>query len=146
MAPPKKTLNPLVNFMFLVDAGTSQAGFSEVIIPQASVEVIEYREGGEAVTSTRKIAGRTSYGNLILKRGMSFSQDLYDWWEKSAGGLPERRNVIVSVLDASHTVVKRFNFRNAWPVRYEASDLNAKGNEVLIEELELTHEGMTVGV
>ena len=31
---------------------------------------------------------------------------------------------------------------DAWPVKYDPSDLNAKGNEVLIELLELANEGI----
>ena len=36
----------------------------------------------------------------------------------------------------------RFVVTNAWPVKYDPSDLNAKGNEVMIELLELANEGI----
>jgi len=35
----------------------------------------------------------------------------------------------------------RWNLRRAWPVKIEAGPLNAQGNEVAIETLELAHEG-----
>ena len=35
-----------------------------------------------------------------------------------------------------------FEIREAWPAKYEASDLDAAGNEVAIETLELAHEGL----
>jgi phage tail-like protein len=33
------------------------------------------------------------------------------------------------------------NFVNAWPVKYTAPTLNAKGNEIAVETLEIAHEG-----
>ena len=36
----------------------------------------------------------------------------------------------------------RFVVSEAWPIKYDPSDLNAKGNEVLIELLELVNEGI----
>jgi phage tail-like protein len=36
--------------------------------------------------------------------------------------------------------VTRWNFKNAWPCKYEGPKLNAKGNEVAIETLELACE------
>ncbi len=32
--------------------------------------------------------------------------------------------------------------RNAFPVKIQASDLEAEGNEVVIETIELAHEGL----
>jgi phage tail-like protein len=31
----------------------------------------------------------------------------------------------------------------AWPIKYTPSDFSAKGNEVMMETLELVHEGIT---
>jgi phage tail-like protein len=36
----------------------------------------------------------------------------------------------------------RFVVSDAWPIKYDPSDLNAKGNEVMIELLELANEGI----
>jgi len=36
----------------------------------------------------------------------------------------------------------RFVVSEAWPTKYSASELNAQGNEVLIETLELANEGI----
>jgi phage tail-like protein len=34
-----------------------------------------------------------------------------------------------------------FKFIRAWPCRYSSPGLNAGANEILVEELELAHEG-----
>ena len=38
----------------------------------------------------------------------------------------------------------RWNLSRAWPVKLEGSTLNAQGNEVAIETLELAHEGFEI--
>ena len=43
------------------------AAFSEVSGFDASVDVIEYREGTEPINSPRKMPGLTKYGNVTLK-------------------------------------------------------------------------------
>jgi phage tail-like protein len=33
---------------------------------------------------------------------------------------------------------------NAWPTKITSSDLNAEGNEVAVESIEVAHEGLTI--
>ena len=55
------------------------AAFSEVSGFDASVDVIEYREGTEAINSPRKMPGMTKYGNVTLKWGMTENLSFYEW-------------------------------------------------------------------
>ncbi len=59
---------PYGNYNFLVDLGTGnisgpEAGFSEVILPETTIDVIQYRNGNEPESNVRKIPGRARYGN-----------------------------------------------------------------------------------
>jgi phage tail-like protein len=38
----------------------------------------------------------------------------------------------------------RFTFLEGWPSRWDGPDLNAQGNGVAIETLEIAHEGLTL--
>ncbi|MDR7550344.1 MAG: phage tail protein [Armatimonadota bacterium] len=139
---PPARVDPYRNFNFLVEIdGIAQTGFREVILPEATADVIEYREGHEP-SAVRKLKGRVRLGNLILRWGATGSRDLYDWWRRVQDGAADRRTISVILLDDDRTPVKRWNFRAAWPVRYEISALDAAGHEVLIETLEVAHEGM----
>ena len=40
----------------------------------------------------------------------------------------------------------RYNFVNAWPMKWNPADFNATGKEVAIEEFTLAHEGLELGV
>ncbi len=140
---------PYSNYNFLVDLGTGetegpQAGFSEVILPASVLDVIEYRSGNEKESGVRKIPGRAHYGNVVFKRGVIGSLDLYQWWNDTRNGnITSFRTVTVQLQDEEHTaVVLTWKFMRAWPVRYEFSPLEAKGKDTLIEILELAFERM----
>ena len=57
-------------------------------------------------------------------------------------GSVERRNVAITLLDDSRTKVLRWFLREAWIAKFEAPELDAAGNEVAIETIELAHEGL----
>jgi phage tail-like protein len=133
--------DPFKNYSFLVEiGGIAQAAFSKVSGLSAEAEVIEYREGAD-VTSTRKLPGLIKYGNVTLKRGITASRELFDWWKTVVNGNLQRRDVAIVLLDDSRAEVLRWLLRDAWIAKFEVGPLRAKGNDVLIESIELAHEG-----
>jgi phage tail-like protein len=132
--------NPYLNRRFIVEIdGAGEIGFSEVILPTLSIDVVEYREGSDRENATRRLPGEPHFGNTILRRGFNGSLELYNCWrDVSNGDQNVRRNVIVKILseDAANPVVT-WKLRNAFPIKYSSSDLNAKGCEVAIETIEL---------
>lgn len=137
--------DPYKNFRFLVEIdGIVQAGFSEAAIPDSSQDPIEYREGNEVPTA-RKLPGLVKYGNLSLKWGITDSLELYEWRKLVEQGKMSdaRRNIAVILMDEEGNPKSRWEFVEAWPSKYDAPDLNATGNEIAVENLEIVHEGMT---
>ncbi len=134
--------DPHRNFRFKLEiGGIQQAGFSEATIPDANSDVVEYREGNET-TTPRKLPGLNKYGNLTLKWGITDSTELYDRRKKIIDGNVERQNIAIVLVDEAGNDAARWEFVNAWPSKYDAPDLNATGNAVAIETLEIVHEGM----
>ena len=137
--------NPYLNFNFTVDIGVGdELGFSEVEGLSGEIEVIEYREGADKVNTARKLPGLAKYPNVMLKRGITGRTDLFEWWKSVRDGQVQRRNVTITLLDEQRQPVLRWLLRNAWPVKLEGPTLNATGNEVAIETLELAHEGLEI--
>jgi phage tail-like protein len=91
----------------------------------------------------RKLPGMTKYGNITLKWGITDSMDLWKWYSDIVAGkiASSRKTVSIIVLDETGADQARFTISDAWPVKYHPSDLNAKGNDVHIEILELANEG-----
>jgi len=142
---------PYGNYNFLVDLGTGdsagiQAGFSEVVLPDAWVDIIEYRTGNERESGVRKIPGRVHYGNVVLKRGAIGSLDLYTWWNNVRNGdVSAFRTVSISLQTEDRTeIVLTWKLLRAWPVRYAFSSLDAQGKVTLVEMLELAFERMEI--
>lgn len=141
-------VDPVRNFRFHLEIDNiTRAGFSEVAIADTTIDVVEYREGTDP-QHVRKLSGLTKYGNITLKAGVTSganSLELFKWHNDVSVGLigQRRKNIAVSVHDESgKTEVARFAITDAWPIKYHSGDLNAKGNEVIIELLELANEGI----
>lgn len=135
-------VDPFVNFNFLVEIdGIVRGAFSEVTGLDATIDVVEYREGGRNTTPI-KLAGMNKYSNITLKWGMTTDTELYDWHRQAVLGNVERRTGSIIVLDRQANEVARWNFINAWPTKYTAPSLNAESAEVAVETLEIVHEGL----
>ncbi|MDF2838267.1 MAG: phage tail protein [Paenibacillus sp.] len=134
--------DPYRNFRFRVEVeGLEQAGFNEVSGFDASVDVIEYREGNE-LTTPRKLPGLTKYGNITLKWGTTDSIELYEWLQECVEGTIERKTITIIALDEEGNDVATWQVIEAWPVRYTAPSFNGLGAEIAVEMLEFAHEGL----
>lgn len=136
--------DPFRNFRFRVEIdNVAEAHFSEVQIAETTTEPIDYREGPDP-THVRKLPGLTKYGAITLKRGVTDSMVLHQWHKDIIDGKvgEKRKTVTIIVIDEAGKDRARFVVSEAWPSKYDPSDLNGKGNEVFIEQLELANEGI----
>ena len=136
--------DPYKVFNFIVEIdGINAAGFTECSGLSTTTDVIEYREGNER-SGARKLPGLTKFTNIVLKRGMTRSRDLWNWRKTVIDGAVERKSGAIVLLADDRTPVGRFRFRDGWPTKWEGPALNAKSSEVAIETLEIAHEGLEV--
>ncbi|MCH5275804.1 MAG: phage tail protein [Lachnospiraceae bacterium] len=134
---------PYGKFRYKVEIdGMEAGGFSEVSGFDASIDVIEYREG-DMVQTPLKIPGLKKYGNITLKQGVTTSKVLYDWIIAGVDGVVDRKTITITLLDDEEKAAASWQVINAWPTKYTAPDFNATSSEVAIETLEIAHEGMT---
>jgi phage tail-like protein len=134
--------DPHGSFRFSVEIdGIVRAAFKECTGFESTVEVKDYREGGENAT-VRKLPGLTKYSNITLKWGMADDTDLYDWHRDVVSGEFERKNGSIVLFDRRGVEVARWNFVRAWPTRWDGPDLNAETSDIAIELIELVHEGI----
>lgn len=142
---PRRPTDPFASFNFKLEIeGITVAGFSEVTGLNSESNVIDYREGDEGITP-RKLPGLNKFGNITLKRGISLDKQIYDWRKDVVDGDIKRRNVSIILRNEKRDEVLRWNLVNAWPSKYIAPDMKANANEVAIESIEITHEGLFRG-
>jgi phage tail-like protein len=137
--------DPYRNYRFRIEIdGIQTAGFSDVTIADTSVDATDYREGTDPPYQ-RKLSGMVKYGNITLKKGLTDSTDLYDWQQQivQKGASGNRKSLSLILMDEAGTDQAQWDIVEAWPVKYAPSDFSAKGSDVLIETLELVHEGIT---
>ncbi len=141
--------NPYGAFNFLVSLGQGDessviAGFSDVSGLGTEINYSEYRNGNDAVNTVRKVANTFKQEDVTLKRGLIGSTDLFQWVKDVREGSNGSRSVTITVLDEARSPVAVFKLRNAQPKKWVGPTLAAKGGgEVAMEELHLTHEGVT---
>lgn len=140
--------------------GLLVAGFSECSAVTIETEIEEYKEGGLNIY-THKLPTRTKYGNITLKRGIDPGQDLYWWYMDSIGGNTHRqivieghetengkkseatgKNVSILIYNPEGIMVKQWDLRRAFPVKWTGPDLKAETGAAAIETLEFAHEGI----
>ena len=122
--------------------GITQAKFSECSGLDATVEPVEYREGGDN-TTVRKLPGRATYSDITLKWGLTDSDELWQWHKQLIQGNVQRKNGSIVVYDLANAVeVARWNFVSGWPTKWEGPSFNATASEVAIETLTIAHEGI----
>lgn len=127
-------------------------GFAEVSGLGADMEIETYHEGGRNQGPLRFVR-RGEYPSLVLRRGVTDNTDLWEWFRQVTltPGPPERRNGLVLAFDRTASgpagsstpqPIAIWFFSNALPTRLNGPSLNARGNEIAIESLELAHEGL----
>jgi phage tail-like protein len=116
-------------------------GFSECSGLEMSLDVEEYREGGNNGT-VLKLPTRIKPTNLKFKTGVALRDDLWAWLYGFAEGQVQRRDGVVTLLDQQKVPVKVWSFRRGLPVRWSGPTLNAAQSQVAIQELEIAHEGL----
>jgi phage tail-like protein len=134
--------NAFMNNRFRVEIdGITMSDFAEVVLPDVRADVVEYRSGGSPQMA-RKDPGQIHVGSLVLRRGVTKSDDLFTWWKEVADGTLDRRSVVVVLQDRRGRAVKRWTISRTWPARYSVAPLIAADSKVtLLETLEFAAEG-----
>ena len=120
------------------------ASFAECDGLEMSMEVKTIREGGNNGRQIR-LSGPLTYGQLILKRGMTKDTDLWDWFKDSAAdpSLRARAEVVMFASEeGTYEEKARFILDGCVPVKLKAPPLNAKDGLVAIEELQVAYESL----
>jgi len=137
--------NPYAGFNFtVVVEGGEPSAFSTVILPTVEIDVVEYRDGTDKTNQPRQVVGLTKYTNLVLKRGVVHSQDLWSWFDGVRQGTIDRRTVVVTLLNEERSPVMVWKLRRCLPIKYVGPTLNAGESDVAIEEMELAVEGLEI--
>ncbi len=116
--------------------------FAECSGLEVSMEPKVIKEGGRNWGAAQRM-GAISFASVVLKRGLTRSDHLWTWFSLvGEGAYAHRLDVTITQFDAAGNGLFSWTLLQALPVKFKAPDLNARANEVAIEELHLAHEGL----
>src|SRR3954447_16082859 len=131
------------NFEVKIPAlGLKVGYFTQITGFSAQLDVLEYPEGG-INDYVHRLPSRIKQGNITLKRGIAKETSLLEWLQQSVVKV-QQTDLSIKVLDFDGKPLQTWSFRQAYPVKWTGSDLNAGGSEFLTQSLEIAHSGMKV--
>jgi phage tail-like protein len=159
--PTGVRLNPLMSYNFLVTLVDSSSqlvdssrqltnalvsiqnvvlgGFSECSGLEMSRGVKAEVVGGQNYTP-RTYTEQFTWSNIRLRRGVTLSDDLWNWYYGFFEHKGKPRDGIIFLQNDLHIPVKIWVFRRGIPVKWTGPAMNAAQGQVAIEELEIAHE------
>jgi phage tail-like protein len=124
------------------DVPLCSGAFAECTGLEATMEPKVIKAGGLNYGAPQR-SGPVTFATVVLRRGMTSTRDLFQWFQLVAGGgYAFRLSAEIAMQDASGKTVLTWGLKRALPVKFKAADLNARGTEVGVEELHLAHEGL----
>ncbi len=136
--------DPLVGFHFAVEIQNVVSGyFTECTGLGSEHDVIEHNVVTEkGLEVVMKIPGRLKWENIVLKRGITSSMDIWDWRKDVENGKVSdaRRDGSITMFDQDLNPVARWEFKRGWPLKVTGPQPKSDSNEIGVEELTIAHE------
>jgi phage tail-like protein len=140
-----KGADPIPVFKFWVEIkGIVEAEFKECSGLRLERRVEEVEEGG-VNDHVHILPGRNKYANIVLKYGVTHSNEIWDWYQVGLyDGKVERKDFSILLRGVDGQVVKAWSVAKGFPVKWEGPALNVETSQVAIETLEIAHHGLTL--
>jgi phage tail-like protein len=103
---------------------------------------VEHRAGTDRATARSALLPTPS--TLVLRQVRVEDGELLQWARAGGTGSAARRELRIELVDEAGRRAARWTVTGSFPVKVEGPDLSATGNEVVIETLELDHEGIAL--
>src|SRR3954452_12129317 len=128
-------------FLFEVD-GVEIGQFMEVGGLEVEVGVESIEEGGEN-GFVHRLPGRMTWPNITLKRGVTQTDNLLGWLNKSSGeqfassgNKLTRSTAAITLLGPSGKRLRAWEFVEAFPVKWRGPEFAADSDSAATEQLE----------
>lgn len=125
--------------------------FTEVSGLEVTMQPAEIPEGG-VNDHVHKLPGRSTWPNIVLRRGVTQSDALFQWMKRTGQGVdptkPTSTDYVVrpavgaiSLTSVTGMRLRTWVFQDAIPVRWAGPRFASTSTEMPQEELEIAHSG-----
>lgn len=133
---------------FLIEVDGVEIGrFSEISGLEVTVETEEIKEGGQN-SFVHRVPGRMTWPNIRLKRGITQTDSLLQWLQKSSGegfagngNKLQRSTAAITLVGPAGERLRSWEFDGAFPVKWTGPNFAVSSSDMAVEELEITHHG-----
>ncbi len=146
-----KSAYPLPVYNYRVEIGSDAVAFSEVSGLNINYEVHTYKESpvesGAPGPRVMHMPAQRSPAKITLKKGVvrgSSVAALFSWINSIQINQVEKKDIHVRLCDEKGDVVISWKVINTFPTKLDAPTFNANGNDVAIESMELTGDGVFI--
>lgn len=139
-------LDPAPEFKYYVEIdGLVESAFIECSGISAEREVLRVKEGG-VNDYEHKLAGRITYGDITLRKGIMFSDKLWAWFEEGlTDAKVERKDITITQYSSYFSLPARwYNVKKAFPIKWDVSSMRADSSQYAVESLTLTFDTIEV--
>jgi len=139
----QQTSDPYMGYNFAVEiGGIISGGFTEVSGLSSEIQLESYEEGG-LNSFIHQFPKKTTYPNLVLTRGLVDFDLFFRWYKVGSEGSITPLNGIIQLLNNEQNPVLVWAFKKAYPVKWEGPSFKADSDEILVERIELVHQGIS---
>lgn len=146
-----KTAYPIPVYNYRVEIGSDAVAFSEVSGLSRSYETTSYKESpvesGVPGPRVMHMPAQAPAGTVTLKKGIVRGASvaaLYEWISATQLNQTEKKDIFVRLCDENGDPVISWKVTNAFPTKLDAPTFDANSNDVAVESMELTADGVTM--
>jgi len=146
-----KTEYPLVVYNYKVEIGSDAVAFSEISGLSTSYETTTFKESqtesGIPGPRVMHMPAQAPATTVTLKKGIVRGASvaaLYDWISATQLNLTEKKDIYIRLCDENGDPVISWKVNNAFPTKLEAPSFDANSNDVAVESMELTADGVVM--
>jgi phage tail-like protein len=135
---------PLPKFFFSVILDGNKFPFQEVSGLEGDNPIPEYRDGDSPNFLNTKMPKISKYPSVFANKGVGAKGAYLDQILNSLNnGKFITRTATISLLDEKGNTITTWTLQNAFIAKMDCSDLRSESNEVVIDAIQIVHEGMT---
>ena len=123
---------PLPKFHFRVEWGGAVIGFTKA----SGLDKDDKKHPPKKKKKKVKMPGMQKFPNITLKRGAFIAG------ARSGMITFTKSDLFISLINEEGTTISKWKLKNARPLKIKATDLKVEGNEIAIETIEISHEGL----
>ena len=141
---------PSPRIYFQVKWGPDVMLFQEVSGLDAEAQVVEYPAGPPCqdscpVFSSASMPWVIKSGSVTMKKGLYKSDSSFlDWFNQIKMDSTKRQPITISLLDEAGATSMVWTLLNAWPTKIAVTNPDSDANQVVIETIEIVHEGIII--